>query len=624
MIGKKLISSTLAVTTFVWLFGASFAPVASAQTTAELQAQIASLLAQIAALQAQLGGGTTTPTTSFQFTRNLTVGSTGNDVKELQKFLNSKGFVVSVSGAGSVGNESTYFGYNTKAALVKFQAANGISATGFFGPITMAKVNSMIVVVVPPPGTTPPPTTTPGVEGTLTAKLYASPVGAQIKEGNKDVQVMGIELEAKTSSMTIQRVDVKFATTTRPNLPFERVSLVVDGSVIATKQITSVDDFTKGTDNMYTLRFGGLSQVVGKDTKKVITVTVSGKDDIESTYEGTWTLEVPINGIRAVDGAGIQHEVSTAAIQRTFTVLSTAAGDLEVSLNSANKDSAVVFLSESSQTSNVELLAFNVKARESNVTINDVTVNVSSTDADAPVIAKLYKGSDLIGSEAITMTSGSSTVTFDDLTVAIAKDATQTFYVKVDLNSAGTNYATVSAGARVHAQLSGNIVYEYGANGTVGNEAVTTSGNDMYLYVKAPVVAGGTKETLTALENNSKIANGNLVFTVTAQGGDIYVAEASTTVTSAASSTVEGDWIVSGATETTSGSNIWMISSGATATITIPVALNNTGGTASVFGFAEIGTFAWGTTSGAQDTAWTEAAIKMVDDVETNALFLTN
>ena len=68
------------------------------------------------------------------FTRDLTIGSTGDDVKALQVYLNTHGFTIATSGVGSSGNESTYFGSLTKEALSKFQKAHGIAATGYCGP----------------------------------------------------------------------------------------------------------------------------------------------------------------------------------------------------------------------------------------------------------------------------------------------------------------------------------------------------------------------------------------------------------------------------------------------------------------------------------------------------------
>lgn len=66
-------------------------------------------------------------------------------VKQLQQFLNARGFVIARTGAGSLGNETDYFGPATKVALAKFQAAQGITpAVGFFGPITKAVIQKMI------------------------------------------------------------------------------------------------------------------------------------------------------------------------------------------------------------------------------------------------------------------------------------------------------------------------------------------------------------------------------------------------------------------------------------------------------------------------------------------------
>lgn len=141
---RKIASVGLSVSTAVYLFGAAAMP-ASAQSTSDLQAQIAALLAQINALQAQLAAqtGGSAVSSSYTFTRNLTVGSTGDDVKALQQWLNANGYTVAASGAGSVGHETSYFGPATRAALAKYQAAKGISpAAGYFGPLTRSSLAS--------------------------------------------------------------------------------------------------------------------------------------------------------------------------------------------------------------------------------------------------------------------------------------------------------------------------------------------------------------------------------------------------------------------------------------------------------------------------------------------------
>jgi hypothetical protein len=138
---KKAASFGLIFATVAFTLSLSVAPV-QALTIAETQAQIDTLLAQIQTMQAQLGAQGA-GTTSYTFTKNLTLGTTDAEVKTLQQFLNANSYIVSTSGAGSIGSESTYFGTKTKAALIAFQTAKGLTAIGFFGPLTRATIASM-------------------------------------------------------------------------------------------------------------------------------------------------------------------------------------------------------------------------------------------------------------------------------------------------------------------------------------------------------------------------------------------------------------------------------------------------------------------------------------------------
>ena len=75
------------------------------------------------------------------FIRTLRNGSIGEDVKELQKYLNANGFPVSLSGNGSVNNETIHFGPRTRSALMLFQKSKGLVPDGIMGPITRGVVN---------------------------------------------------------------------------------------------------------------------------------------------------------------------------------------------------------------------------------------------------------------------------------------------------------------------------------------------------------------------------------------------------------------------------------------------------------------------------------------------------
>jgi hypothetical protein len=90
---------------------------------------------------------------AYLFTRDLKLGDSNIDVVELQKILNlDSATKVSLSGLGSTGNETNYFGYLTKQAVIRFQERykkeillpNGLSfGTGFVGVSTRKKLGNL-------------------------------------------------------------------------------------------------------------------------------------------------------------------------------------------------------------------------------------------------------------------------------------------------------------------------------------------------------------------------------------------------------------------------------------------------------------------------------------------------
>lgn len=85
------------------------------------------------------------------FTRDLKLGDQGEDVKRLQEYLNSRGFIIATSGNGSPGHENNIFGPGTQKALKKFQESHAdillkpfglTEGTGFFGAATRNLVSS--------------------------------------------------------------------------------------------------------------------------------------------------------------------------------------------------------------------------------------------------------------------------------------------------------------------------------------------------------------------------------------------------------------------------------------------------------------------------------------------------
>lgn len=169
-LATKNVAAVLLGVAMVFGFAFSFATPAKADVLSDLQAQVQALLAQIAALQG--GSSTTTGGACFTFTQNLKQGQSGAEAMQVQKFLNSKGFTVAATGAGSPGNETSYFGPATKAAVIAWQNANaatvltpvGLTAgTGYWGPSSRAAANSMCTTTGTGTGTGTVTPTGPGI-----------------------------------------------------------------------------------------------------------------------------------------------------------------------------------------------------------------------------------------------------------------------------------------------------------------------------------------------------------------------------------------------------------------------------------------------------------------------------
>lgn len=189
-----------------------FAAVADHNTThtiEQLQAQIAALQAQLAALQSQ----TSIPSvTVCSFTRGLEPGMSGDDVKCLQQYLNSAGFQVAASGPGSPGNETTFYGPLTKAAVKKWQDANGVAYGqwgGYFGPVSQAKYNSLLAAA-PAPAPAPGAPVPVGSGLTVTAPA-AQPAATLAPKGAARVPFTRVVLTASAdgdvtvNSITVER-----------------------------------------------------------------------------------------------------------------------------------------------------------------------------------------------------------------------------------------------------------------------------------------------------------------------------------------------------------------------------------------------------------------------------------
>jgi len=522
---KKIVSLVVGVAAVF-----AFASVASAATVAELQAMIAQLQAQLASLG---GTGTGSATTAYTFTSNLTVGSRGADVEALQQILIDEGYLTAVTAP------TGYFGAATKAALAKWQAANGVApAAGYFGPLTRAAINAKAPTTGGTTGgttttTTTPGITTPGVEGTLTVSTNPIPsAGLTVREGDVNKGVLGLKLEAKLSDINVQRVKVDLGDSTIIyNKLFNRISLVDDsGKVLAESALNSSTVVKEGTT--YYITLAGFNYIVPKDSTKVLTLRLDAMGSIDSTYDNaaTYGLAIPANGVRGVDGAGLnQTGPSSALSRRTVTIGASSLADaatltMSISANTPVANNVIAADgTNSNEKDGVTLAVFDVRAQKDDVKITDATATILKTGNGGATATTAYLyvdgRTDAIGTASVHTSTG--VATFSTIDYTIPAGTTKTFTVKVDVRSANGTASNLSVIAvdLTSENSSGTSIVETGS--VMGNTmSVLNEGLEIAL-VGTPTIT----KTESSLQNNVSTSTVTATFNVAlkAVGDNIYL-----------------------------------------------------------------------------------------------------
>ncbi len=589
------------------------------------------------------------------FMTNLTVGSTGADVTALQTFLIGKGYSIP---AGATG----YFGSQTQAATAAFQAANGIApAVGYFGPITRAKVDSMMTSGGSTGGSTGGSSSSSDEEGYLdTFERMSSLSAEEVGEGEEDVEVLGVQFEAKDADQKIERVTVNIdnptdtSNTKKLNKIVTEVALFLDGEELDRMDVKDGSyDRNAGTSSngLYTFRFTGLDGVVKEGDEGELTVAVTGVDNIDTaSNQDGFDIYIPANGIRAVSPNGVDDTYDSSAHETTFTVETFAsAANLEMKVNktSDSPDEQVVIVD--SEGDQIELLQFTILADGSDLEVFDIPINLFSTNANIDdIINNLtieWDGGDK--TENVTANVLTDQVVFDDLGISIDEGDKVEFTVFGD---SATSSLAAAQGVTLAASTTVDSIDAEDATGETvadGDASGSATGDTQHLFTIAPVieVLSVDIDQIDNGQNPAESANTTIKVKVTAEGGTIYlngddsstylsrfvvpsIYGSGTTVASTTASTtvysLSGDYDV---TASGAGGEYYTINEGDSMTITINTTLSqSTVTTSAVSAGLKVGFFQFGTdntseaTRSAIDLDWTD----LTDQTQTGTVSLVN
>ena len=269
------------------------------------------------------------------FTTPLKLGSTGEAVKALQMVLNTDpATLVSTTGAGSVGYESTYFGTKTKAAVIKFQAKYGIPQLGLVGPLTNAKLTEISGGASSTTGGT---TTIPGCTSTsgfspltgqscgaaMATTTVSSSVGASLAMDNPAPSTLvagqsGAVLakfaftgNGTVTSLNLQQIGVSADTTLTNVYLFDGATRLTDAATVSSNRMINFTNPSGLFAVNGTRTVSVVAEISGSATGQTVGVSLAGFMVSGASASSSVSIAGNINSIASATLASVDFNTAT-------------------------------------------------------------------------------------------------------------------------------------------------------------------------------------------------------------------------------------------------------------------------------------------------------------------------
>jgi peptidoglycan hydrolase-like protein with peptidoglycan-binding domain len=598
---------------------------------------------------------------SCTITMTLRQGSTGTEVMCLQSLV----------GASPDGK----FGPMTAAAVKVWQSSHGLVPDAIVGPMTRAALMNSPVIGALPAGCQPgwlfnpntgascnPSTVTPPPSGTLQggagsiddAQFISSVSNEDVGEGEDDVQVLGLDVDADDGSdLALKAIKVEFEEQGAGGS--EDLDDYADSVSVwlGSKKLGEADVADFNEDNgvwSKTINLSGENVIDAGDTGKLY-VAVTALSNIDSSDLGSANNDwnVTVDSLRFEDAAGaIVTDSSTGdiGVARDFQFESfSSATDTELKLTEAttNPDAQVVEVDDT-DTTDVVLVSGNLEAKGSDIEVKEMTVDVTSTGDDPDKVANNYSLW-IDGEEVQSLDAGdcdvqaecdgdatvdtTATYVFDD--VDFSMDAGDKVKVEVKAEVAGTDDS--AEGVSLAATLDNDNTQAEDVNGDDLSASDLTgiiTGEEQTFYsegINVTLVSTDESKSSGAAATIPDVGTYTIKFKVTAFGSNMYVnAACDETGSFVASDGVEfdltggntySDCSVASTADTTGNGNFEILE-GTSETVTLTVAATG----ADAFSRVKLLGFEWENADSAPADANTYSS--NLDEFETDDLYLAS
>ncbi len=473
---------------------------------------------KIAGIFAVVAFALTAVSANAAFTRDLTLGSTGADVIELQTWLEMKGMLMIPAGVSK-----GYFGALTQSALARYQASVGISpAVGYFGPITRAKVAMDTTPVTPPANggdddddsDTDNDDDLSGGEASLEQFDLSSGDDSDVEEG-ASAEIAKIEFDVEDGDVSIDRVDLALVADSGneeedPWDSFDSLRLLVDGEEIGETDLSDEDNYLDEDDG--TIRISGIDHIVreGETVNIMIEITAQNSVDGADADAADWTISVDgTQGIRVTDAEGIQQYTGSASDEVDFTIEVEGDGE-ELNVSSSNDDpeSETLEVMDDGKSDPASIFVFDLEAEESDIEIDTVLIEIETGTEDVIDVVSEFTleidGEEFDDWSFVDNDDGATTtatIEFDiDSDYTLDADSEVAVVLIAEFKAAnGTNFAT--SGETIQASIETGAIDGEGADDVTSDGSAT--GDEHTLAIAGLTAELSSKESDTSGDNDT-------------------------------------------------------------------------------------------------------------------------
>jgi len=458
--------------------------------------------------------------------------------------------------AGCTSNEGFSSTTGLSCAVVVGTLPAGCTSTAGFSPTTG---QSCSVVTTLPAGCTSTvgysPTTgvkcdggsTTGTTGPLMGGAgdsdyasYSTGVKSSIKDGEENVKVAGLKIEAIDSDIQVNSLKVEVKTSGTVSTKVSKYVESIDVYMGSTK-VGSVDADDLSKDGTVYYKSINLSNaIVRADQKEAFFVVFNAANDIDDANDGD-DLLVDITSYRFTDATGVVMTTDVTYTAKSVELDLLGANDVTLKSASSNPTNTTVAVDEDKSTDDVLALTFKIDNDEDStddVTLISLPVLLTFTDNTEAVavdwveqvietVTVKIDGSEfeaeLTSDDTTALGAGTAiyTVDLDGEDVVIEKGDTAEVKVYITFAEQDGNYAS---GMTVKAEVDASEMYFEDEDEDSVSATGTKAGGVLTLSVSPALITGLT--ATSSKDSNSKIGTFSFKFTVEADGSDVDLATA--------------------------------------------------------------------------------------------------